>query len=204
VFLLVSDSPDEIITTILSRAQKVQIPPIDTKTISTELFNQFQLPIADAEHIARLSNGNFLKAVELSKQNEESRVYFENFVLLMRTAWGIKNFPDLNKKGEALTRLRKFSEEMAKTGRENQKEFLAYAQRMIRENFIYNLKAQELNYLSPIELEFSSKFSPFINESNVIAIMEELELAERHIEQNVQAKIIFYDLALKLIMLLKN
>jgi len=151
-----------------------------------------------------LANGSFLKASQLAEQSEENRQHFDNFTLLMRTAWGIKNFKELDKKGDALKTLRSFSEDMAKIGRENQKGFLTYAQRMIRENFIYNLRQEDLNYLAPFENDFSSKFSPFINEANVIGIMGELALAERHIEQNVQAKIVFYDLALKLIMLLKN
>ena len=44
----------------------------------------------------------------------------------------------------------------------------------------------------------------FINHKNIVAFMEELELAERHIEQNVNAKLVFFDLALKSIMLFKK
>lgn len=203
IFLLVSNTPDEVITTIQSRTQRINVPPIETKFIADELEKKYQLPALDALHLARLANGSYLKAMQLAEQSEENRNNFEYFALLMRTAWGIKNFKDLNKKGESLLTLRSFSEELAKAGRENQKNFLSYAQRMVRENFIYNFKQEELNYLVPFEQDFSVKFSPFINEGNVIGIMEELALAERHIEQNVQAKIVFYDLALKIIMLLK-
>lgn len=203
VFLLVSNNPDEVITTILSRTQRINVAPIETQFIAEKLQSDYQLAEADALHLARLANGSYLQARQLAEQSEENRMNFEYFALLMRTAWGIKNFKDLNKKGESLLTLRGFSDEMAKLGRENQKSFLNYAQRMIRENFIYNLKQEDLNYLVPFEQEFSVKFSPFINEGNVIGIMEELALAERHVEQNVQAKIVFYDLALKIIMLLK-
>lgn len=204
VFLLVSDSPDEIITTIISRTQRVNVPPVEIEQIANSIVDKYNLPLADAQHYARLANGSYLKASLIAEEKEENRRYFDYFVLLMRTAWGIKNFSTLDKKGEALKTLRQLSEELAKIGRENQKNFLGYAQHMIRENFIYNLHNDDLVYLAPYEKDFSSKFSPFINEGNVIGIMEELALAERHIEQNVQAKIIFYDLALKIIMLLKN
>lgn len=204
VFLLVSDAPDEIITTILSRAQRINVPPIEHDCIAAKLQEAYSLPQPEADHIARLANGSYLKAMQTAEQREENKQYFDTFVLLMRTAWGIRNFKDLNKKGDALITLRKLSEDMAKIGRENQKSFLSYAQRMIRENFIYNFHENNLNYMAPYEQDFSTKFSPFINEGNVIGMMEELALAERHIEQNVQAKIVFYDLALKIIMLLKN
>jgi len=204
VFLLVSDAPDEIITTILSRAQRLNIPPIETKCMVDKLLEQYNMPAPEAELIARLANGNYIKATQTAEQREENKQYFDNFVLLMRTAWGIKNFKDLTKKGDSLITLRKFSEDMAKIGRENQKSFFVYVQRMLRENFIYNFHQQDLNYMASYEQDFSTKFSPFINEGNVIGMMEELALAERHIEQNVQAKIVFYDLALKIIMLLKN
>ena len=89
-------------------------------------------------------------------------------------------------------------------GRERQKNFLQYAQRMTRENFILNLNQSGLNYLTNYESDFSAKFSPFINERNVEELMSEFALAERHIEQNVNAKMVFFDLVLKVIMLLKK
>ena len=80
---------------------------------------------------------------------------------------------------------------------------MSYAQRMIRENFIFNIRQKELNYMTSDESGFSEKFSPFINERNICQFLSELELAERHIERNGQAKIILFDLAVKITMLLK-
>lgn len=204
IFFLITDKPDEIITTILSRAQRVNVPHISMDCIVKAISGNSGLAEKDALHVARLANGSYMKAQQIAEQNEESHAFLENFMLLMRTAWGIRNFTNLDKKGDALVSLRSFSENMAKIGREKQKNFLSYTQHMIRENFVYNFKQENLNYLSPQEEEFSSKFSPFIHEGNVIPIMEELALAEAHIEQNAQAKIVFYDLALKFIMLLKK
>lgn len=92
----------------------------------------------------------------------------------------------------------------ASVGRERQKNFLTYAQKLTRENFILNLNEPELNYLTSYETDFSRKFSPFIHERNVEDLMLEFALAERHIEQNVNAKMVFFDLVLKIIMLLKR
>jgi len=73
---------------------------------------------------------------------------------------------------------------------------------MVRENFIYNFHQPDMVYLNPEEKEFSQNFAPFINERNVIGIMNELNEAAQHVERNVNSKMIFFDFALKMIMLL--
>ena len=49
-----------------------------------------------------------------------------------------------------------------------------------------------LNYQMEAERDFSVKFAPFIHDGNVEAIMNQLDLAERQIEQNGNAKMIFF------------
>ena len=100
--------------------------------------------------------------------------------------------------------MKKWSEEVAGMGRERQKHFLSYCQYMVRENFIYNFHNSKLNYMADDESDFAVKFAPFINENNVIGIMNELNLCERDITQNGNAKIVFFDFALKMIVLIKN
>ena len=95
---------------------------------------------------------------------------------------------------------------MASLGRQRQQDYLQYAQSMIRENFILGKPMPEgssINYLEDDEAQFSSRFYRFINHNNVEGIMNELAQAEKDIAQNGAAKIIFFDLSLKLIMLLK-
>ena len=114
---------------------------------------------------------------------------------------------DAEKKFQALQQLRKWSLDMAdaKTmGRERQKHFLQYAQQQVRENYIRNWAQPDLNYQLPEEREFSVKFAPFIHSGNVEGIMRQLDLAERQIEQNGNAKIIFFDLCIQMIVLIKK
>ena len=98
--------------------------------------------------------------------------------------------------------MKAWSETVATMGREKQKHFLGYCQRMIRENFIYNFHNRSITYLANDEEAFSTRFAPFINERNVMEIMNELNEAQRHIEQNVNAKMVFFDFSLKMIVLL--
>jgi DNA polymerase III subunit delta' len=204
VFLLVSNEPDQIITTILSRTQHIQIPRLSEKEIMKALLNNDNLEIEedDASYAAHIANGSFLNAMAVLNEGDENKQNFERFVLIMRLAWQVGNKKD----HASLKTLKKWSEDMAAAamGRERQKNFLSYAQRMTRESFICNLHQPELNYLTSMEADFSQRFSPFINERNVEEIMTEFALAERHIEQNVNAKMVFFDMTLKIIMLLKK
>jgi DNA polymerase-3 subunit delta' len=204
VFLLVSNEPDKIITTILSRTQHINIPRLSDAEISQALLDNDNLDLEeeDANDTAHIANGSYLAALAIQNEGDENKLNFERFVMIMRLAWQVGNKKDHS----SLKTLRKWSDEMAAAtiGRERQKNFLSYAQRMTRENFIRNLQQPELNNLTSFEANFSERFSLFINERNVEGIMSELALAERHIEQNVNAKMVFFDLVLKIIMLLKK
>ena len=204
VFLLVSNEPDHIITTILSRTQHIHIPRLSETEITNALLNNDDLDIEDedANYAAHIANGSYLNAKAVLNEGDENKQNFERFMMIMRLAWQVGNKKD----HASLKTLKKWSDDMAAAamGRERQKNFLSYAQRLTRENFILNLQQPELNYLTSSEAGFSQRFSPFINERNVEDIMVEFDLAERQIEQNVNAKMIFFDLTLKIIMLLKK
>ena len=60
----------------------------------------------------------------------------------------------------------------------------------------------ELNFMSRKENEFSQKFSPFIHEGNIHALVESFSLAGNHIEANGNPRIILMDLSIKVIRLL--
>jgi DNA polymerase-3 subunit delta' len=124
----------------------------------------------------------------------------------MRDAYTVGVLRDPQKKFESLQRLRKWSQEMAdsKMGREKQKNFLRYVQAQVRENYIYNLQLPQLNYQTERERTFSERFAPFIHSGNVEAIMEQLQVAEQQIHQNGNAKMIFFDLCLQMIVLIKK
>ena len=193
VFLLVSEAPDLILPTILSRTQRFNIRKIDEASIAQVLQQKYGVQQATSATIAHLANGNFIKALETIHLNEESQLFFELFVNLMRLSYQRK-----------IREMKLWSEQVAALGRERQKNFLSYCQRMIRENFIYNLHQKELVYMTPDEQNFSTRFAPFVNERNVMGIMDELSEAQQHIEQNVNAKMVFFDFSLKMIVLLKS
>lgn len=193
VFLLVTENPDLLLSTIQSRVQRITLPPLDEDVVATALGERYGLGEADARQIAHASAGNWLQAMETIHLGSRSKEYIELFMTLMRKSY----MRDL--KG-----MRQWADGVAGMGREPQKNFLIYSQRMIRESFICNFHRPELNYMNADEATFTSRFAPYVNEKNIFGIMDELTEAQRHIEQNVNAKMVFFDLALKMIMLLKQ
>lgn len=193
VFLLVSDTPDNIITTIQSRCQRINIHGIEKQDIIQALESVYNITPEDARNVAHLSKGSYLKAIETISLDEEHKFFFNLFVQMMRASYA-----------RDIKQIKTIGNELAGVGRENQKSFLIYSQRMVREYFISNLKHPEMIYVSSDEANFGTRFAPFINERNITGFMDELALAERHIEQNVNAKMVFFDLCLKITMLIKS
>ncbi|NDW09457.1 DNA polymerase III subunit [Dysgonomonas sp. 520] len=193
LILLVSNNPDYILTTIQSRCQRVNIHGLPEDVMISTLQSEYNVSPQDAASVAHIANGSYLKAMETISLDEEHKFFFNLFVQMMRSSYA-RNIKDI----------KKIANDIASVGRERQKNFLVYCQRMIREYFVSNLKHPEMIYLNQDEGNFGVRFAPFINEKNIIDFSDELALAERHIEQNVNAKMVFFDLCLKVTMLLKR
>ena len=136
--------------------------------------------------------GNFVQPGIIQPDEEDRQFFFEKFCAMMRLSYARR-----------LYEMKAWSDEMGALKRERAKAYLQYAQVLIRENYVLNLRQPELNYMKPDEAEFSQRFSRFVNARNVEGIMHELEVAENDITQNVSGKMVFFDISLKLIMLLK-
>lgn len=203
VFLLVSDAPEQLLSTILSRVQTIRVPRLDEATIAAGLEKE-GLETSKANDIARIANGSYLSARKKAEAQETEQQELADFIALFRDAYTVGVLKDPQKKYDSLKRLRQWSLDMSGIGREKQKHFLQYAQQQVRENYIRNIGEEALNYQMDAERAFSSKFAPFIHNGNVELIMNQLDLAERQIEQNGNAKMIFFDLCLQMIVLIKK
>lgn len=193
IFLLIAEQPEQMLTTILSRTQRIYVPRLEAEDIAQTLQQQYGVALEESRAIAHMANGDLVKALETIHLSEENELFFNLFVSLMRLAYQRK-----------IRDMKQWSEQVAAMGRERQKNFLDYCQRMTRENFIYNLHCGEMNYLNRQEQSFATRFAPFIHERNVIDIMNELTEAQLHIEQNVNARMVWFDFALKMIVLIKR
>ena len=191
VFIMVCEESDALLDTIKRRTQRIDIKRIDDAALEQALIERRAIDADTAHRIARIAGGNWLRALENLEAGNENRLFLDMFIMLMRLAYQ-RNIKEL----------KQWSEAVAGYGREKQRRLLRYMMRMVRENFMYNFGQPELCYLTQEEENFSCKFARFINEANVVDINELLQKAHRDIGQNANAKIVFFDLALQMIVLL--
>ena len=191
IFLMVCEEPEKLLETIISRMQRIDVKRIDDDAIEQALITQRGIDNDAAHRIARIANGSWLKALETLDTGNENREFLNMFQMLMRLCY-MRNVKDL----------KRWSEVVSAYGREKERRMLTYFQQQVRENFIFNFQRPELNYMTLEEEGFARNFARFINEANVIEINELFEKANRDIGQNANAKVVFYDIALKLIVLL--
>ena len=191
LFLLVSENPELLLETIRSRVQRIDFKKISTEEVEKALVERRALEPDMAHRISRIANGNWNLALEELDAGNENRQHLDMFIMLMRLAY-MRNIHDL----------KKWSEVVATFGREKQKRMLDYFMHMLRESFMYNFRQPDLIYMTQEEENFAKNFARFINEANIIDIANLFEDSKRCISQNANPKIVFFDLALKIIVLL--
>lgn len=191
VFIMVCQEPDKLLETIRSRVQRIDVKKIADEDLKKALIEKRGLADDMAQRICRMANGNWMKALEMLSSDSENELFLDMFQTLMRLAYMRK-----------VKELKAWSEQMGSMGREKQKRFLEYFLRLVRENFMYNFQNEDLCYMTQREEEFAQNFARFINEANILDISSLANLAIRDIGQNANAKIVFFDMALKMIVLL--
>ena len=197
LFILLSENQDQIIATILSRAQLVKFPPLKDVDVEQALVKDHSIETAEASKIARLSDGNYTMALMLAGKNGSGTISLEaereRFVIVrewMRRCFTIsKDLKEYDKLQETIPML------IGDGSREKQKEMLAYSLNMFRICLQYHVGNHLLVKLDGEELAFVKNFSPFIHPRNISYFDEELNRAIFHIERNANAPIVLTDLS---------
>lgn len=187
LFLLVSESPDKLLPTILSRTQETAVPGIEQEAMTRYLIVSYGLPDDGARGMARLSGGDLIEARRLAGDGRDTGAgeYFELFTQLMRMSYNDRHME-----------LLEWADNVASLGRETQKRFLQYCVRLLRESYMLHAGMDEITCLWGEELKFCRNFSPFIGNHNIEHLVNEMELALAQITQNGNARIIFAHFAL--------
>lgn len=193
LFVFVSNNSREILPTIYSRTQRIELKRLSDDVIAQYLVDNYAVEGQDALALAHIADGNIIEADKIVSLSKENQKFLELFIQLMRLSYQRK-----------VKELKSWSVDVAGLGREQIMRFLTYTQRLIRENFIYNLSVSELNYLNREEAQFSRNFAKFITESNVIKLIDVFNKALTDILGNANAKIVLYDMSIKVILLLKS
>jgi DNA polymerase-3 subunit delta' len=193
VFILIAENEKNILQTILSRCQVLKFNPLNPNEIQEALVAKYNTPRHEATLIARQSQGNYNKALQLL-QNKENDLPFEKwFVQWVRAAFRAKG------NAAVIQELIEWSETLAALGREQQKQFLEFCIEIFRQALLLNYKTPDLVYYQTTTDKFKlENFAPFVNGSNINEIFNELSEAIYHIERNGNGKMIFTDLSIKL------
>ncbi len=184
IFLLVSERPDLLLPTIISRVQEVAVPKLKIEDL---------MPLAGEgdeqrrRNLARLAGGDIIEMRTLAGGEEDAvkAESFELFCSLMRLSYNDKHLELID-----------WAEEVAALTREQQRAMLRHAARLLRESYMLHAGLGRISYLWGAEAEFCNKFAPFIGNQNVEFILEQIELAMRQVSQNGNARIIFTHFAL--------
>jgi DNA polymerase-3 subunit delta' len=67
---------------------------------------------------------------------------------------------------------------------------------------MYNFQQQDIVYMTQEEENFARNFARFVNEANILPNYDLANRAIRDIGQNANAKIVFFDFTLQIIVLL--
>ncbi len=191
VFLLVSVDAEQLLATILSRAQLVKVPALRPTELAEALRERFtDLTEEEAMAIALRSEGDLLEAVDMANKNEaELFVFFRDW---LRACF----------RREVVVTV-EFGEAFQKMGREKQKSLMRYGLYLIRQCVLQWQGVPELVRVEGQEQEFVNNFSKLLNATNAEGIRREMEAAHYHVERNANPKILFSDLSFKLMGLLR-
>ena len=191
VMLFVTQHPDRLLATIRSRVQRIHVPNLRPEEAANGLVHRFGVDADMAASLAHVSDGNLAQALRMAKAGQD-QPDLERFSAWMRSCWA--------RDGRAMV---EGSESFASLGREGQKRFLHYALHLVRQSIVGHYGAKELVRLTPAENAFLTKFSKFIHHDNVMALREALEEAHSDVAGNVNGKLVFVDLSLRVHRLLR-
>lgn len=188
LFILVTESSERLLQTILSRTQQLEIPPIEREALEEYAVGRGVERGAKSGQIARLSKGDLGEAKRLitSEGAAERREYFNLFTQLMRLSYNDKHLE-----------LMKWAEDISQLSRSDQLGMLRYSLMMLREAYIRHAGVSEICHTWGEEAEFCTKFAPYIGSGNIEFLIEEIELALRQLTQNASSVILFTHFALK-------
>jgi len=192
VIIFVSQNADKLLPTILSRLQRVHVPRLSDSEAAHGISAKTGLSEELALSFAHITEGNISAAIRMSSSGVETPD-LELFSSWMRACW--------SRDGEAFMI---GANDFASPGRESQKRFLTYSLHMVRQCIIGNYGADNLVRLTKGEMAFVSKFSRFIHHKNVVDLSRLIEEAYTDISGNVNAKVVFFDLSVRVHMLLRK
>ena len=186
--ILCAPSASDILPTILSRCQLVNVPRISDEDILESLPDK-----ETAKEIAYQAQGDWNLANFLSTNNAGASEFETLFIQWVRNAFQAK------KKPEVLREIVKWARQISDWNREKQIKFLNYCIEIFRLAMLQNYGSNDLVYKKLSEGNFNwTAFAKFIHGANIVSIVDEISEASYHISRNANSKIVLTDMGIKL------
>lgn len=193
LIILISDSEQNFLQTILSRTQMIKVQRLEDEDIQKYLSEKFKLEKEKISEITYQSQGDLNTAIKLAENGNVSSEFEELFVQWVREAFQVK------KKPEMLKNIIFWARNIASWSREKQKSFLEFCAEIFRLAIIQNYGSKELVYKNIKVEKFNwEKFSVFIHGANIEDILSEINEADHHLMRNGNPRIVWTDLGIKL------
>jgi DNA polymerase-3 subunit delta' len=196
LFILVAESEAAILTTILSRCQLVKVPALEGTEVEKALIERARVEPQKAKSLANISEGNYREALHLLQHADEDYGSL------------LKDWLNATLKGATVAQV-KCIEDLARLGREAQKQFLKYFTHLLETAIrlqVFDSQAQVavLEGLSAAEKDLVPRLNKAMTLAQQQAVAEELDKAAYYIERNANAKILFHALSIKVFHIVKN
>ena len=191
LFILVAQSEEQILQTILSRTQLVKIPLLENKEIEAALINRASVEPEKARQVAALAEGNYHEALQLLQHAEED--------------WQgmLRDWLNAILKGGPVAQV-KWIEDISRLGREKQKQFLKYFNHLLEQSIRLRIMGEAYTYMPGKEKDFAERLNKIAGVGQQEAIIEQLDKAAYYIERNANAKMLFHALTIKLLHIIKD
>ncbi len=192
LFMLVTSQADQLLTTILSRTQKIMVRAFSDEEIKTQLVKSGLCESKAAEQIALVADGNLREAYRLLENVEDQSVrQVRDWFRLCAT----KNLKDLFT----------LSDEFHKADKEAQKSLILAGMNVTREIMLKNFDLDNLLRTTDEDRDFITKISKnVLTEHHVEKMYQSFNQAHYYLERNGNAKMIFTDLSMELLLLMSK
>lgn len=182
-FFLITNAPGKIIQTIRSRCRLIEVPPIENEALAQALAQKYKMDDQTASMWASCAQGSFGRAIELIEESEAEAEDFGDFASLMRQAMQ-KDLPGLVATAA----------DLARRGKEAQKNFCRSALKILRQMYVIKLGKENIAYLNPNQKEEIEDLSKNLKAEDFEKYYSIFNDTIECIERNVNAKFIFGDL----------
>lgn len=188
--ILVSEDSNKILATILSRCQLVKIPAFQDNDIVQYLRRHTENFMLDMDQVARLADGNLMKAITLARGNEadNSELLFE----WLRVSY----------KSNALE-MQASTTKLTSLTNDNQIQFLEYGLHFLRE-YMFWISTGQTPRMSAQEMATSQKMKSLIGLDKIESLCNALEYIIFGLNRNGNNKITFMAGTIMIGNILKN